>query len=311
MSFNNPQRAGAGKPGQATAAATNKQTQTDQSGSAAAPKKPVANVCTDSQPTGNLASSSTANAFQSMFSLNRNAKRVASEDPTERHGKKKRMTDSEVLGEAVEESINDGEPKRMVAEDEAAEERRESHSPKESRQEDVQAQAQASESDLYFIYDSFGRFRRAVFLLQIAPRSTTGAICKISRCKALIHPGDYRIAVRPGRLSPNDYFHVYCFEELLKLTSDTFALTFRPELKHLAGTVEVDILKECVRRWLARIDATSNSNFPESIWGPSSDGVVVQRFFASETDPDYDESHVLCNALEAYQDYLQDTLEDE
>lgn len=46
-------------------------------------------------------------------------------------------------------------------------------------------------------------------------------------------------------------FHIKCFERLLDLSSLEYALCFEPDRKHVPDLVEMSILGEYTRRWLA------------------------------------------------------------
>jgi len=51
------------------------------------------------------------------------------------------------------------------------------------------------------IYDSGLQrlYHYPLFMLQTAPKSRSGALCKRRRCTARIAPGKYRIALSPGQ----------------------------------------------------------------------------------------------------------------
>ncbi|KAL4869218.1 hypothetical protein BDV12DRAFT_85176 [Aspergillus spectabilis] len=192
------------------------------------------------------------------------------------------------------------------SEDEAAEqERRQALSAAERREEDIQAAARYFQSYVNTELGPCSKRLYPAFLLQVAPNSANGAQCQLIHCKKRILPGDYRIAVEPGKShwsgSP-DLYHLICFEQLLDLSSSTYATRFEPETRHFPGPMEAYILKEYVRRWVARVGVQEPA-FPEHIWGQSVNEGEPERYFVSKTDQDYDERHSLSNALAAYQEY--------
>jgi hypothetical protein len=118
-----------------------------------------------------------------------------------------------------------------------------------------------------------------IFQLQNAPDSRNGAACKGISCTDRILPGDYRIAVSPGRNAYGnpgkseslrttvhllilglsiDYYHVHCFEEILDLTSPHFVSRFESDItKYIPDHGAQCILEECTRKWKSQIESAN------------------------------------------------------
>ncbi|KAL2818714.1 hypothetical protein BDW59DRAFT_151903 [Aspergillus cavernicola] len=183
--------------------------------------------------------------------------------------------------------------------------RRQALSAAERYTEDIQAVARYFEKHVHTEFGPYSKRPYPVFLLQLAPDSVQGAECRLRHCDTKILPDDYRIAVEPGEKhwsgSP-DHYHLECFEELLDLSSLTYATRFQPDIHYFPGHMEANILREYIQRWVSRLSAQEHA-FPEHIWGPSVNKVEPERYFVSETDLDYDERHSLSKALTAYLEY--------
>lgn len=103
---------------------------------------------------------------------------------------------------------------KMIEDVNAEEKRRQGLSPAERRQEDIQVSAKALESLVKEDVGPYPSRPYAVFLLQMAPESRSGAKCELPHCVRRILPGDYRIKLDGGHWSeypsgkfPNSPYH--------------------------------------------------------------------------------------------------------
>ncbi|KAJ6178938.1 hypothetical protein N7519_009399 [Penicillium mononematosum] len=195
---------------------------------------------------------------------------------------------------------------------EAEEKRRQGLSPAERRQEDIQVSAKALERLVKEDVGPYSSRPYAVFLLQVAPQSRSGAKCQLPHCETRILPGDYRIKLDGGHWSeyPSGSYHVDCFEEILNLSSRSYASRFIPDMQYFPGRMEVCILQEYVRRWMIRLGVQEHP-FPEQSWGTFAKEIKSERYFVSETDPEYDERHSLSTALRNWLQRLSEAEENE
>ncbi|GFG15670.1 hypothetical protein IFM5058_07569 [Aspergillus udagawae] len=229
----------------------------------------------------------------------------------------------------------------MANERETAEHaRRQALSPEERKQEDIERDKRDLKRHLKPQFSSgfSGEARLShypIFQLQNAPDSRNGAACKGISCIHRILPGDYRIAVSPGRNAYGnpDYYHVHCFEELLDQTSPHFVSRFESDItKYIPDHGAQCILEECIRKWKSRIENTNTEpdewSIADGLWEqnrhfsrralqrdhdlfdlidaareadepvsmPSSDWNITD-YIPSESDPAYDGRNLLSRAL--------------
>ncbi|GIK05801.1 hypothetical protein Aspvir_009914 [Aspergillus viridinutans] len=162
---------------------------------------------------------------------------------------------------------------REEAEHAAEHARRQALSPEERRQEDIGSDKRNLMRHLkpQFLSGFSGDAQLShypIFLLQKAPDSRNGATCRGISCTDRILPGDYRIAVSPGRnvYGSPDYYHVHCFEELLDLTSPHFVSRFEPAItKYIPDHGAQCILEECTRKWKSQIESANTEPHEWSI----------------------------------------------
>ncbi|KAE8382662.1 hypothetical protein BDV26DRAFT_288226 [Aspergillus bertholletiae] len=191
----------------------------------------------------------------------------------------------------------------------AEEARRQALSPEERRRENTRKEAQALRDHLKPRFEPYWRSMETlshypIFVLQDAPPSNNGATCQLGSCPDRILPGDYRIAVTPGRQNyygNPDYYHVKCFEELVDLSSPHYLARFESDrTKYIPDYGAQCILEEYLRRWRVRIGSLDDNSRPASDLasnptdseGDPSDIILGDRTITKQSDDSSQEAAI-------------------